>query len=371
MKYLSRDNLGHIKFFGTYVESALRQTASAWVYTSFNMQGGKPVLRPNEFVNGDRKMIYSGHPRDSQSILIPNIAERFEKRGPTIPLLDSALSRPFNLPAAAMLNVYQPVADTENPLSFNIKGRDCVSCHTGQSARTLTKHGAEILPNNLLLEALEREDYPKGVQRFSMPGVTLKRIPYLFAEHYFGVRFPPLQERDQIRKIMGIFPGEHDDITKSDPIWRVDYVQRRLCYFNFIPMISQRSINDSGLTASLINSRVDFESFDLNSPPDPELKLREYFKVYTTDRKDYRKDLSWLWQSFYECLEPIIIKEFHSGGSLIPTVGFLEQLGDGNLDSQRFTGASERNTCDLAKMNLNSVQTSFMFTGKDLKSRKR
>ena len=207
------------------------------------------------------------------------------------------------------------------------------------------------------------------VNRFSIKSVTLDRIDYNFADHYFGTLFPPPGERDEARKIKGVLSGENDGLSETDPIWRVDYVQRQLGYFNFIPMISQRSINESGLTAALINARVDFSSFDLKPPSDPEITLREYFKVYTGDPRDDRIDLSMLWSDFYACLEPLITSEFSKGNRLIPTIAFLEELRSGNLDFPRFTGFKERDDCNydkprFDKKSLDAADTAFMFVSK-------
>lgn len=342
MPFLQRQFLHDVQFFGTYVDQPTQDNGAAWVYATFDAKEGRIKQQPIVFVDDHPVMMYHGLPRLAAQTYQPNLSGQFVGVPSAQPLADAVLA-----PGDALGNLataMQPVAALDDPRQYHIKGADCISCHLGQSLRTIAKRRGAA--------GLDDDYYPAdesgAFKRLKLEGVTQSRSHERFVDAYFGERL------FRSYRLQGVGRDVNYNMVRNNPIFRADYVQRQFGYFNTVPMISQRAINESAIDAKLLQTRVDLGAFlgvascgAAEAPPEvqhEDVELPYYARYYISGSSTGPEgDHTML--HFWRCLWRPMKYRYDQGLSLVPTTAFLEALRRGPPSFESYTGFADLNEC--------------------------
>lgn len=348
MPFAKKSHLHGVEFFGTHEEMISQTMGASWFFQSFlySHQQNAFQMKNLNFINFQgTSMNYLGKYRDPQKVVVPAISAQFLRKDSPIPLMSISLSEDIQKKLAELNSALQMAADLENRYHYNIFGQTCVSCHATQSHRSIIE---TRLQNSQSLSPLTPQGYLPSTRQMAIDGVTLERDFKRFADGILVNQ--PLSGRAErtyeFFRLRGVvLPFQNLNNAIENPIFRKDYVLRQAGYFEFLPMISQRSINESGFNAAFLNKRVDLSTFR----PDTRRPLA-HLREYSLERFKFQKRER---ERFMTCLTSLIALRRKKNMHTIPRTSFLESLRDGQFDFKKYTGFKDWEDCGYANSAIN------------------
>ncbi len=330
-KFAKRDRLKSVSTMFANIDRT-GQIATSWNYVSLESTSGGglgvthiPMVGGS---SGEKKFIMAHleKPRIPAETFSPDLAPNF-RAGVNLPNIQPLMAlayahgrSPFGSSekADALLGAFEDSHRIDDPFTLNIKSIDCVSCHTSTPYRTMAMNRSPEELRRRLSDSVERER-----SRLVSLGVdaSLERLQGAFADHLLsqehvvssGAFFarPNSQmtfrgydpnvldsqrpDRSASKEIKRDFFNRREEwlagVNKEsleNPIYRVDYVQRQFGYFGALPMVSQRVINESAVSAAFMNARVSRESFPI-SRVDLQLKIKQSDLLHFVSRVQQAK----------------------------------------------------------------------------------
>lgn len=263
LKYANASSLHDAEMFGAMGPADL-SIANAWLFTQFVAKENNTRLeiKPITMVKNNL-MTSRSFKQTGAETYVPNLVPNFlnNKALPNNAALADHALKEGDVTLAEASSALEASYRVDDPISVNFKGIDCVSCHTGTSFRTaLRSHFDE---STLEASGLDERMYRRDFKPVWAGSATLSRDRTRFADYYLSQDkfLGEFFEGDELSQSKFARSYRRADGTQGK-VYRVDYVQRNFGYFWRFPMITMRSILESGFNAHFANTFIDFSSFE-------------------------------------------------------------------------------------------------------------